>query len=322
MSMRCGKHRMRSMPPMRVSPTAYRRITLVLLLLLAAIVMTGTGVRVTGAGLGCPEWPNCHTDALTPREATDWHAIIEFVNRLMSIPVGFAALAATIGAWLRRPRRNDLLWLSLAVLAGVGFQAMVGRFVITMELPPTVVMVHFLASMVLMAVAVVLWVHAGIPDDEVDLPRRALVSPRVLALNRLALGVAAFVIVAGTIVTGTGPHGGDENAQRFGFSMPHVARIHGFSALVLIALLCIIVFALDREGGAPREAVRRIGILVVVTFTQAAIGYIQYLNELPELLVWLHIGGATAIASLVVWYHLACFTRTPMVSVAERTESD
>lgn len=306
---------------MRVSPTAYRRITLVLLILLAAIVMTGTGVRVTGAGLGCPEWPNCHTDALTPREATDWHAIIEFVNRLMAIPVGFAALAATIGAWLRRPRRNDLLWLSLAVLAGVGFQAMVGRFVITMELPPTVVMIHFLASMVLMAVAVTLWVRAGIPDDLADVPRVPLVGSTVITLNRVALVVAAFVLVAGTIVTGTGPHGGDEDARRFGFSLPDVARIHGISALVLIGLLCAIVWRLDREGGAPPEVMRRLSILIGICFAQAAIGYIQYLNELPELLVWIHIGGATAIATLVVWYHLGCFAPTSVVRTSVPIDS-
>ena len=65
------------------------------------IVFTGAAVRLTGSGLGCPEWPRCEGTRLTPELHT--HGIIEFSNRVMTSVVAIPCLAAAIVAWFRRP---------------------------------------------------------------------------------------------------------------------------------------------------------------------------------------------------------------------------
>src|SRR5919204_620656 len=103
---------------LRISPEAYARVATAALLALTLIVLTGAAVRLTGSGLGCPDWPKCFGKEIAPLET---HAIIEYGNRLFSGLVGFAAVAASGLAFLRRPFRRDLALLGLVLgLATVG----------------------------------------------------------------------------------------------------------------------------------------------------------------------------------------------------------
>jgi heme A synthase len=103
---------------MRLSPSAYRRITVIAAVLVGIIIVTGAAVRLTGSGLGCPSWPNCSPGRLTPHSATSYHAMVEFVNRTFTGAVSIGVIAAVLGSLLRTPRRRDLTWLSLGL---VGF---------------------------------------------------------------------------------------------------------------------------------------------------------------------------------------------------------
>src|SRR5438128_6243302 len=103
----------------RVTPDRYRRVVLAAVFLLALIIVTGGAVRLTGSGLGCPDWPNCEPGRLTPRAASDVNAMVEFVNRVFTGLVSIAVIVCVLGSLLRVPRRRDLVMLSLGLVAGV-----------------------------------------------------------------------------------------------------------------------------------------------------------------------------------------------------------
>src|SRR5206468_1549486 len=155
---RRGRQSLRRTPAMRdrlptISPRLYARVSLVALAALALIVLTGAGVRLTGSGLGCPDWPKCYGQAVAPLET---HAIIEYGNRLLSGLVGLAAVAAGLLAFLRRPYRRDLAVLGVLLPVGVICQAVLGGFTVRNHLAPGFVMGHFGLSMLILIAAVAL----------------------------------------------------------------------------------------------------------------------------------------------------------------------
>ena len=131
----------------RVSPRAYRRITLLALCAQVFIMVTGAAVRLTGSGLGCSDWPTCEQDRLVA--PFEYHAMIEFLNRTITGLVSIAVIAAVLGSLLRAPRRADLTWWSLGLVAGVVGQIVLGGLTVLFELQPPFVIAHFLLSMVL-----------------------------------------------------------------------------------------------------------------------------------------------------------------------------
>ena len=279
----------------RLSPAAYRRITLFALVALAFIVVTGAGVRLTGSGLGCTDWPTCEEGRLTPVDATDVHAMVEFVNRTITGLVSVAVILAVLGSLLRRPRRSDLTRWSLGLVAGVVGQIVLGGLTVLFELAPPFVMGHFILSMVLLWNAVVLHHRAGRPDG----PARPVVGPDLVGLGRLLLGSAALVVLSGTVVTAAGPHAGDATARRLDVAVATVARIHGTSVLLLLGLtLCTLwVASRDRAPATVHDALR---CLLAVLVAQGAVGYTQYFTGVPAVLVGVHILGAVSVWIAVV----------------------
>src|SRR5262249_22803241 len=134
------------------------------LVALGVIVVSGGAVRLTGSGLGCPQWPNCDAGHLAPHGETGYHGAIEFVNRVFTGLVSFAVIVAVLGSFIRVPRRRDLTWLSVGLVVGVLAQIVLGGLTVIYGLSPPWVMAHFLLSMVLLADAVVLHVRASRPD--------------------------------------------------------------------------------------------------------------------------------------------------------------
>ncbi len=288
----------------RLRPVAYQRIALVAVVLLAIIIVTGGAVRLSGSGLGCSDWPNCEPGRLTPRGVSDVHAMVEFLNRTFTGLVSVAVIVCVLGSLLRMPRRRDLIWLSLGLVAGVFAQAVLGGLTVLFELQPPFVMAHFLLSLVLLTNALVLYQRASEPPGV----GRLGVDRRVRNLDWLLLALAAVVVTTGTVVTATGPHGGDRKAKRFAFDLPVVARIHGTSVLVFLGVV-LVTFWLLRRTRAPRSVQQRLGLLLVVLVAQAVIGYVQYLNNIPEILVGFHIAGATLVWAAVVWFSLGVTVR-------------
>jgi cytochrome c oxidase assembly protein subunit 15 len=298
--------------PLTVSPSAGHRINLVALALTALIVLTGGAVRLTGSGLGCSNWPECSTGHLTP--ALQFHGLVEFGNRLVTIVLVIAVAASFLAMAFRSPRRRDLLWLSGGLVAGVLAQAVLGGIVVYTKLNPYVVMVHFLATMLLLVVAVVL-VHR----DRLDYSPGAahLLVPRVLIrLYYGLLGLLTLVLAAGTATTGAGPHAGDSSGQQIAKRIPialrDMAELHSSLALLLVGVTLGLVVALHASG-VPERVRRSARILMVVMVAQAAVGYTQYFTHLPALLVEVHLLGATAIVVGTVQTFLACTYHAPEV---------
>src|SRR4051794_33411196 len=167
------------------------------------IVVTGAAVRLTGSGLGCDDWPRCNDQQLVDVSST--HAAIEQINRLFTGLVALAVILAVLGSLLRRPRRRDLTWLSLGLVAGVIGQIVLGGITVLVDLNPFAVASHMLLSQAIVACAVVLVRRAGEPDGR----RRPVVSTTTRRLTWALTMVTGAAIVAGTVVTGAGPHAGD-----------------------------------------------------------------------------------------------------------------
>lgn len=294
-----------------LTPETYRRITIAAAVLLAIIIVTGGAVRLSGSGLGCSDWPTCEPGQLTPRHSSDVHAMIEFLNRLFTGLVSIAVIVCVLGSLVRVPRRRDLVWLSIGLVIGVFAQAVLGGLTVLFELRPELVTAHFLLSLALLANALVLVRRAGQPDA----PARPVLLPSVRWTGRALLVAVTVVVVTGTVVTSTGPHGGDAKAKRFGFYLPDVARVHGISVIIFL-LLALITLWLIRRTHAPVVVQRRLGLVLAVAVIQGAIGYIQYFNGIPELLVGFHIAGATAVWSAVVCFYLSLFSRVAPITGA------
>jgi cytochrome c oxidase assembly protein subunit 15 len=292
------------MPARRITPLAYRRITLVALLALSFIIVTGGAVRLTGSGLGCPDWPNCDEGRLVA--PLEYHPMVEFVNRSLTGFVSLAVILAVLGSLLRQPRRRDLVWLSLGLVGGVIGQIVLGGLTVLFELRPPFVMAHFLLSVLILWNAVTLHWRAGRPEG----PRTALVGPDLRRLGRLVLAMAAVVIVLGTVVTAAGPHGGDENAERLDIPLHRAAQLHGAAVMVLLALVAVTLVLLHRAS-APAAVRQRGLVLLAVLVVQAGIGYVQYFTGVPVVLVAAHIAGAVAVWTAVVRFDLGLETSAP-----------
>lgn len=299
----------------QVSPPTYRRIALVALASQVLIIVTGAAVRLTASGLGCSDWPSCEEDRfVAPLEG---HALIEFANRTLSGVVLLAVGAAILGALWRVPYRRDLLGWSSAQLLGVVGQIIIGGVVVRLELAPVSVVGHFLVSIALVWAATVLYERSGHPDT----PGVARVPALAVTLGRLMVLAALVVVVTGTLVTATGPHGGDDRADRLGwFDIAEIARIHGGAGLVLLALTLVALVVVHRHGAAGAR--RRGAELAVVLTAQIAIGYTQYFNGIPPLLVGLHVLVATLVWIAVVRFHLGLFTHPEVLPAPSPAGSD
>jgi len=277
-----------------VRPSSFVRVAVVALLAQVLIVLTGSGVRLTGSGLGCTDWPRCFEDRTVP--PWGFHHWVEFGNRLLSIAVVATAIAAVVAARWRRPYRRDLLWLSVGLVVGVLAQAVLGGILVLFDLDPRLNMGHFLLSMVLILDGVVL-VHRAAergPMGHVD--------EVVRRLSTLVVAAAAVVVATGSVVTGSGPHAGDDRAARLPFELVSVARVHAVSTWVFAAatLLCAVVAA---RRGVAAGLRRPMHVLVGLVVAQGALGYTQYALGVPAGLVSLHILGACLVwwTALVLW---------------------
>lgn len=276
--------------PLRVSPSRYSQVAAAALAMLCTIVLSGALVRLTGSGLGCDDWPNCNSQKFVDVSST--HAAIEQVNRLFTGLVSASVVAAVLMAYLRSPRRRDLVLLAWGLVAGVFAQIVIGGIVVLTGLHPLWNMAHFLVSMLLVTCAFLLERSSRLDSTA----RRWRDVPDGIAAAHASLVVAAAVAVTtGTVVTATGPHAGDENAARLGFELRNVVRVHSTSVILCIGLLAWLLWktssATDRRGMSLRQS---LSVLGFVAIAQGALGYAQYFTGVPVLLVAIHIAGATA----------------------------
>lgn len=274
-----------------ISAESYRRITIAALVAMTVIIVSGAAVRLTNSGLGCDDWPNCSSERFIDVSST--HAAIEQLNRFFTGVVGLAVIAAVLGSFVREgERRRDLTRLSLLLVAGVLANAVLGGITVLVDLHPIAVQGHMLLSMMLIATGAVLVRRASEPDG---VPRRRVVSQPARRLTLALFALVSVAIVTGTIVTGAGPHAGDENAERLDLAIPTAARIHGITVVVTLGVAIALAWYVQRRADDRRALVQVMSTWIFLGILQAVLGYVQYFNGVPELLVGLHVAGASAV---------------------------
>jgi cytochrome c oxidase assembly protein subunit 15 len=287
-----------------LTPRQYRAVALAALAVCTLIVFTGAAVRLTGSGLGCPEWPRCEGTRLTPELHT--HGIIEFSNRVMTSVVAIPCLAAAILAWRRRPFRRDLALIALTLPLGVLGQAVMGGLTVIYGLAPGWVIGHFLLSMALLVACVALvWRSSFEPGER---PRS---SDRLTTWSvRFLLLPGAVTLALGTIATAAGPHAGGEGT---GDIVPRLDwrgaetldwAIHQHGALAtFLGLACVGVWFLVRARKADVMTQNAMTAVCVLLACQGFVGMTQYALELPAEIVWFHV-----VLSALTWIALLTAT--------------
>ncbi len=284
----------------------------------AAIVITGATVRVTGSGLGCPTWPQCVDGSYIPtiHQEQGWHKHVEFGNRALTFILVVLAVAALIAAVVDQRRRvanggqsrRFLLALAAIPILGTFAQAVLGGITVLTGLSPITVASHFVVSMILIAGCVALVVRSR---DEGDAAPTLLVRSEIRKLTWVLLVITGLVVVLGTIVTGSGPHSGDADAEnRFNLDPRTISWLHADVVLLFVGLLIALLLALHLTNG-PRKAITLAWTLVGITLAQASVGYTQYFTGLPILLVLIHVTGAVGLWVAILFMPSTERTRGP-----------
>ncbi|OLT38568.1 cytochrome-c oxidase [Saccharomonospora sp. CUA-673] len=282
------------------SRSVQRAVAIAAILTQGGIGVTGSVVRVTGSGLGCPTWPQCFPGSMFPVEHPEYETFnqwIEFGNRLLTGIVGIVAALCVLIAWrikIAHPERTRLVKLAWTMPAGVAVQAIVGAITVLTGLLWWTVAIHFLASAVLVWLATLL-LHAF---NEGDDPPRWVVPGRGRVLMQAFVVAMAALLVTGTTVTGAGPHGGDPDTPRFDAPIETLSFIHG---AMLVAYL-VVLTAMGAEwwrhrasSPVPPTLWRRYAAVWIVALAQGALGSVQYALGVPEALVSLHVLGSAAV---------------------------
>ncbi len=297
----------------------YRQIAIVTVAGVCFLTVAGAIVRLTGSGLGCDDWPNCNNERFI--DVSSGHVAIEQINRLVSGLVGIPTLLMAIGAFRVRPERRGLRVPSLLVLASILGNGVVGGVAVRGDLHPFLVQSHFLLAMLSIGFGLVA-VHRARPEGVVSRSTIAVTpSTRWLFVGFGALVAAA--LATGTVVTGAGPHAGDETARRYGFDISSVAEIHSITVWAAVAVFLVLVVVIRRDAALSARLAGHISTWMFVAVVQGGIGYVQYFSDVPAVLVAAHVAGATALWVVTVQFVQAALEPLAEQNVhAEETSSE
>ena len=302
-----------------VTPRQFRIAANATLVALTLIVLSGAGVRLTDSGLGCENWPKCGGTPLPPLST---HALIEFGNRVVGFVVGILTVVTFVMAMRRRPFRRDLAWLAVALPLGVVAQAVLGGLTVLNHLAPGFVMAHFALSLVILIASFALaWRSYYEPGS------RPRATDRVSVWSVRALApFAALTIVAGSVATASGPHGGGFTGQvvhRFDFKGADTLTwaVHQHATIAALFGVAVIgVWFLRRRRGATGAELEPLTVLGVLLAAQGLVGSVQYELHLPAEMVWVHVTLATITWLAVLWAWAAEGSLAPRRMIVQDTE--
>jgi cytochrome c oxidase assembly protein subunit 15 len=258
----------------------------VLLFLQAALVVTGGAVRLTGSGLGCPTWPECTPGSYTPvphQAEPVLNVWIEFGNRMLTFALVLASLVLIVS--VLKSGRRDLRSLAMGQFLGIFGQGILGGITVLTGLHPITVALHLLLSMVLIAGATSIHIRRFEPSINIES------SKLTRSLARLHVSVMFIVMILGTVVTGSGPHAGDAQAERFTFDIRTVAILHADFVIFLFGITIAFFVAV----GTSAQTKIKLRTFTIIALAQGIIGYAQYFLGVPALIVGLHLLGAAVL---------------------------
>lgn len=263
-----------------------------LVFLQGTLIVTGGAVRLTGSGLGCPTWPECTPGSYTPvpnQAEGALHAWIEFGNRLLTFVLLLTALIVVI--IVIRTSRDSVIKKRVRILAalqllGILGQGLLGGITVLTDLHPATVAAHLILSIFLISGAI------SLRYEMIGFIKQ-VPSGLIASLAPILIWLTLSAIVLGTIVTGSGPHAGDEAAQRFGFDPRAVSWLHADLVIALVVLTTIIWLLIKQTNANLLK--RKIQIFLLLILSQGLVGYVQYATGLPELIVGIHLVGAALV---------------------------
>ncbi|NNN09861.1 MAG: heme A synthase [Acidimicrobiaceae bacterium] len=286
-----------------LSPAVFRWFAFSAFISMILIILTGAAVRLTGSGLGCPDWPTCFRHSY----ATGWtiHSKIEFANRLVTVTLVVLTLVVFLASFARRPRRRDLSMLAGMLIGGVILDAVLGAYVVYSKLNPWLVSLHLLLSLAMVVIAAILYHRSKYiygPGARADVR-----DPHFRTVARLLWIPFVVLLLTGTMTTGSGPHSGGSQGQlearRLPFAFSSAAWVHSLAATLFVGLIVGLLITIWRTS-APAPLQMGVRRLVIISLVQAVIGVTQYLTHVPAALVELHVAGATSLTIGMTQFHL------------------
>ena len=280
------------MPTRNLSEKAFLTISQCALGFLCVIVVSGALVRLTGSGLGCIDWPGCSQTKFV--DISTGHSAIEQINRLFTGVVSAAVAASALGSFFVSPRHRKTIWLAIGLVIGVLVQVLLGALVVITGLNPWSNMAHFLVSMALITTAVLL-VDQAKPQLQKRSDSVSCLSPVTIRTSKWIVALSGIAIVFGTLVTGTGPHAGDERAIRLGFDLRTITRAHSMFVLLCVGLTLFLFVRIKKQTREWEILGRPLEIFLAAAVAQGALGYLQYFSGVPAQMVALHVALAIAV---------------------------
>jgi len=271
------------------------RLPVLLLGAQIALIITGGAVRLTKSGLGCPTWPECAKGSYTPSEHQVEPLIniwIEFANRMLTFVL--VALAIVTFGWVLKSGRKNLRLLAFLQILGIFGQAVLGGITVLTKLNPAAVASHLLLSIALIYGAVLL------NERSRDYPKAAPLTYAGVLLVRVVFSLTLLVIIVGTVVTGSGPHAGDQVAPRYNFDVRMVTWLHADLVIALcgaiLALYLLLKLApICSSSEARGNHLKLMKTFIFLVLIQGGIGYLQYFTGVPIILVGLHLLGLSLV---------------------------
>jgi protoheme IX farnesyltransferase len=270
----------------------YRRLVYLTLLAALPAAFWGGVVRVTGSGLGCPDWPLCHGQFLP---SLDVATRIEWLHRFLAIVAGLTLAALAVWTLLRYRTRTPVTIVGVAVVL-YWLQAILGAVTVLLELPPTWVTVHLANAELLLAVLTVYAVVLRWPATGPGLAKPS-------AFTWLALGAAAgtfALMLSGAYVRGDGATAACSTWPLCddGIPMSGAAAVHMLHRYAAAAVGVLVVYAVAGAWQRRRE-IPGLGAAAILTgalFTlQVAVGALNPLTGFSPWPLGLHPAVATAL---------------------------
>ena len=272
---------------------AFRLLTVAAALVTYALVVLGGVVRVSGSGLGCPDWPLCHGRLLPP---LNLHAIIEYSHRTTaSLASALIVLTAAV-ALLAWRKRRDIVIPAMVALGLLVAQVVLGAITVRLELPPMIVLAHLATAMALLAAVCVTAVAASVarpttPTDRASVP-----------LARAAAAGTYLLILSGSLVVGSGASsscaawplcGGGFSLSFEGY--PAIQLLHRGLAAAIGVLIIVSLFALLNRHRVQRAVRATVALTLAALAFQVAVGAAVVTLHLPAALRGLHLALASAV---------------------------
>jgi len=315
----------------------YQRLILAALILTLGVVVLGAYVRLSDAGLGCPDWPGCY-GKLTPHHASDMinqaqveqpggpvtHAKAwkEMAHRYLAGALGLLVLAIAVLAWRLRSETRGGPGLPLALLALIVFQALLGMWTVTLLLKPMVVTAHLLGGMA--TLSLLLWLRLRERDQfghayyaRADHLHRGALFGLVLVVVQIALGgwvstnYAALACTDFPLCQGVWVPEMDfehsftlhrelgETASGDFLPMQALTAIHWVHRLMALVVFVYLAWLVARLFRTP--GYRGVGVLVgVLLLIQVSLGISNVLFSLPIAVAVAHNAGAALLLGSLV----------------------